>query len=229
MVIFAFYKWKNNLLTLDSTWWRATTHDRKAPSCQRRRPGIRPSSPRAQALTSAGSSRLERWVTPQPCSTHAPSPRSPASDPKAEPPLHRPSARTPHEPNHEPLPHPLHHLERPPARQAEPAPPLPPRSSTPGRTAARTRSGTGTRTHTRSRAAEQETSGPQPPTEPSSTEPLLYTAEQAAILLAVTPGWLRRAAGDGRIPSVLIGKHLRFARPDLDALIARGHRSQFRT
>lgn len=151
-----------------------------------------------------------------------------AIDPKAEPPLHRPSARAPHEPNREPLPHPLRRLERPPAREAEPGPLLPPRSTF-RRTAARTRSGTGTRAHTRARAAEQEPRRPEPTTEPSSIEPLLYTAEQAAVLLAVTPGWLRRAAGEGRVPSVLIGKHLRFSRPDLDSLIACGHRPQSRT
>jgi excisionase family DNA binding protein len=59
--------------------------------------------------------------------------------------------------------------------------------------------------------------------------PLLFTAEQAAVLLAVTPGWLRRAAGEGRVSSVLIGKHLRFSRQDLDELIERGHRPRSAT
>lgn len=54
--------------------------------------------------------------------------------------------------------------------------------------------------------------------------PLLYTAEQAAELLALPAHWLQRAAGDGRIPATYIGKYLRFCDADLDQLIARARR-----
>lgn len=50
------------------------------------------------------------------------------------------------------------------------------------------------------------------------TEPLLYTAEQAAELLQVRPSWLRRKATARAVPCRFLGKHLRFARADIDAI-----------
>jgi excisionase family DNA binding protein len=54
------------------------------------------------------------------------------------------------------------------------------------------------------------------------TEPLLFTPEQAARLLEVKPSWLRRKAAARAIPCTFIGKHLRFSRADLDAIVAAG-------
>lgn len=51
---------------------------------------------------------------------------------------------------------------------------------------------------------------PATPTDtPETTEPVLYTAEQAAVLLQVRPSWLRRKAAARAIPCRYIGKHLR--------------------
>jgi excisionase family DNA binding protein len=47
---------------------------------------------------------------------------------------------------------------------------------------------------------------------------VLYTAEQAAKLLQVRPSWLRRKATARAVPCRFIGKHLRFARADIDAI-----------
>jgi excisionase family DNA binding protein len=51
--------------------------------------------------------------------------------------------------------------------------------------------------------------------------PRLYTAEQAAELLQVSPSWLRKATARA-IPCTFIGKHLRFSATDLAAIIAAG-------
>lgn len=58
----------------------------------------------------------------------------------------------------------------------------------------------------------------------SGQTPLLYTPAQAADLLAVSESWLRRQAGQRRIPSTRIGKHLRFSAADLGDIVAAGHR-----
>ncbi|GDY33591.1 helix-turn-helix domain-containing protein [Gandjariella thermophila] len=60
----------------------------------------------------------------------------------------------------------------------------------------------------------------QQPTLPPSdgTEPLLYTAEQAAELLQVRPSWLRRKAAARAVPCRYVGKHLRFSRADIAAI-----------
>lgn len=50
----------------------------------------------------------------------------------------------------------------------------------------------------------------------ADTEPVLYTAEQAAALLQVRPSWLRRKATARTVPCRFVGKHLRFARADID-------------
>jgi excisionase family DNA binding protein len=63
---------------------------------------------------------------------------------------------------------------------------------------------------------------------PQSAEPgtppgaLLYTPEQAAALLQVSPTWLRRKAAARAVPCTFIGKHLRFSRDDLAAILAAG-------
>jgi excisionase family DNA binding protein len=54
------------------------------------------------------------------------------------------------------------------------------------------------------------------------SEPLLYTAEQAAELLQVRPSWLRRKATARAVPCRFVGKHLRFSRTDLDAIAEAG-------
>lgn len=54
--------------------------------------------------------------------------------------------------------------------------------------------------------------------------PRLYTPAEAAELLTVRESWLRRQAGQRRIPCTLIGRHLRFSRRDVDAIIAAGAR-----
>jgi hypothetical protein len=50
--------------------------------------------------------------------------------------------------------------------------------------------------------------------------PLLYTAEQAAVLLQVRPSWLRRRAAARAVPCRFLGKHLRFSRTDLETIAA---------
>lgn len=59
---------------------------------------------------------------------------------------------------------------------------------------------------------------------PTGLTQLLFTAEQAAVLLAVRASWLRRAAAEGAIASTYLGKHLRFSHADLLAIIATGAR-----
>ena len=50
------------------------------------------------------------------------------------------------------------------------------------------------------------------------SEPVLFTAEQAAELLQVRPSWLRRKAAARAVPCRFVGKHLRFSRTDIDAI-----------
>jgi excisionase family DNA binding protein len=51
---------------------------------------------------------------------------------------------------------------------------------------------------------------------------LLHTVEEAAALLRVRPSWLRKKAAARAVPCTFLGKHLRFSRTDLDAIIAGG-------
>lgn len=53
---------------------------------------------------------------------------------------------------------------------------------------------------------------------------LLYTPAQAATLLQVRESWLRRRAGEGRVRCSFMGKHLRFSREDLEAIVAEAAR-----
>ena len=60
------------------------------------------------------------------------------------------------------------------------------------------------------------------PDDAAEAEPLLYTVEEAAALLRVRPSWLQRKAAARAVPCTFLGKHLRFSRTDLDAVIASG-------
>ncbi|HEX6353435.1 helix-turn-helix domain-containing protein [Actinophytocola sp.] len=53
---------------------------------------------------------------------------------------------------------------------------------------------------------------------------LLLTPQQAAALLQVRESWLRRRAAERRVPCSFVGKHLRFSRADLEAIVAAGAR-----
>jgi excisionase family DNA binding protein len=57
-----------------------------------------------------------------------------------------------------------------------------------------------------------------------ATDQLLYTPEQAAQLLGVKASWLRRKAAARAIPCTFVGKHLRFSRADLEAIVSAGER-----
>jgi excisionase family DNA binding protein len=61
-----------------------------------------------------------------------------------------------------------------------------------------------------------------PPASDHCDVPLLYTADQAAALLQVSPSWLRKKATARAIPCTFIGKHLRFSPTDLAMIIATG-------
>ena len=53
---------------------------------------------------------------------------------------------------------------------------------------------------------------------------LLYTPTQAARLLSVPESWLRKRAGQRLVPCTFLGKHLRFSRRDLTAIVDAGGR-----
>jgi hypothetical protein len=50
----------------------------------------------------------------------------------------------------------------------------------------------------------------------------VYTAEQAAFLLHVPAGWLRKKASVRAVPCTFIGKHLRFSTTDINMIIDAG-------
>jgi excisionase family DNA binding protein len=50
----------------------------------------------------------------------------------------------------------------------------------------------------------------------------LYTPAEAADILTVRESWLRRQAGQRRIPCTFLGKHLRFSDADIQQIIAAG-------
>jgi excisionase family DNA binding protein len=58
--------------------------------------------------------------------------------------------------------------------------------------------------------------------QPDARQPLLYTAEQAAELLQVSPSWLRKKAAARAVPCTFLGKHLRFSAADIAAIITAG-------
>src|SRR5690242_1889994 len=51
---------------------------------------------------------------------------------------------------------------------------------------------------------------------------LLYTPEQAALLLQVPASWLRRKAAGRTVPCTFVGKHLRFSQADVAEIVAAG-------
>ncbi|MFI7680603.1 helix-turn-helix domain-containing protein [Actinophytocola sp. NPDC049390] len=53
---------------------------------------------------------------------------------------------------------------------------------------------------------------------------LLLTPAQAAEVLQVRESWLRSRAAERRVPCCFVGKHLRFSRADLEAIVADGAR-----
>jgi excisionase family DNA binding protein len=54
--------------------------------------------------------------------------------------------------------------------------------------------------------------------------PRLYTPAQAAEILTIKESWLRRQAGQRKIPCTILGKHLRFSDADLNAIARNGRR-----
>lgn len=55
-----------------------------------------------------------------------------------------------------------------------------------------------------------------------ASEPLLYTAQQAADMLQVPVSWLRKKASARAVPCTFVGRHLRFSHADLTGIIAAG-------
>lgn len=49
-------------------------------------------------------------------------------------------------------------------------------------------------------------------------EQILYTADEASLLVQLTPYWLKFRARQGLIPHRRVGRLLRFAREDLEAI-----------
>ena len=73
----------------------------------------------------------------------------------------------------------------------------------------------------------------QPPTDTTATvsttdsggsAPRVHTPAEAAVLLAVSESWLRRQAGQRKLPCTFLGRHLRFSDVDLQAIITAGAR-----
>ena len=54
---------------------------------------------------------------------------------------------------------------------------------------------------------------------PTAPPALLHTPAEAAEILHVKESWLRRRAGQRRIPCSRLGKHLRFSDADLRAIV----------
>lgn len=52
----------------------------------------------------------------------------------------------------------------------------------------------------------------------------LYTAEQAAELLQVSPAWLRKKATARQVPTTFVGRYLRFSADDITAIQRAGAR-----
>ncbi|WP_425471342.1 helix-turn-helix domain-containing protein [Saccharothrix texasensis] len=53
----------------------------------------------------------------------------------------------------------------------------------------------------------------------------MYTPEQAATMLQVRPSWLRRRAAARAVPCRFLGKHLRFAKQDIEDIAATSRQS----
>jgi excisionase family DNA binding protein len=52
----------------------------------------------------------------------------------------------------------------------------------------------------------------------------LYTAQQAAALLQVSPSWLRKKATARQVPCTFVGRYLRFSADDVAAILRSGAR-----
>lgn len=112
------------------------------------------------------------------------------------------AARTSTQPRRRTTPHRPQQDGTPTLVPASSASPQPPVHNGPGGNNATT----GTRHHLAQQAAD--------PTQ------LLFTPAQAAAVLQVRESWLRRRAARRQVPCVLIGKHLRFSRADLEQIAA---------
>lgn len=73
----------------------------------------------------------------------------------------------------------------------------------------------------------------QPPTDTNASTstadngasaPRVHTPAEAAALLTVPESWLRRQAGQRKLPCTFLGRHLRFSDADLQAIITAGAR-----
>lgn len=53
-----------------------------------------------------------------------------------------------------------------------------------------------------------------------ASDPVLFTFAEAAQITTLPESWLRKAVTERRIAFRKIGKHVRFAQADLDALVA---------
>lgn len=62
------------------------------------------------------------------------------------------------------------------------------------------------------------------PVLPVGLTPLLFTPEQAGVLLAVSASWLRRGAAEGVIASTYVGRYLRFSPADMASIVRGGAR-----
>jgi len=84
--------------------------------------------------------------------------------------------------------------------------------------------------HRRTRPNTAPAAGPTPAGAAADEGPVtLYTPGEAAEMLRVRESWLRRKAGERAIPCTFIGKHLRFSRADLRAIIDTGNHPIHRT
>lgn len=50
----------------------------------------------------------------------------------------------------------------------------------------------------------------------------LFTADEAAVVLRVSPWWLRRKAAERRVPCTFVGRYLRFTEHNLAEIIRAG-------
>jgi excisionase family DNA binding protein len=70
--------------------------------------------------------------------------------------------------------------------------------------------------------ADTNATAPTPDSVPSA--PRVHTPAEAAMLLTVSESWLRRQAGQRKLPCTFLGRHLRFSDADLQAIITAGAR-----
>lgn len=72
---------------------------------------------------------------------------------------------------------------------------------------------------------DREPDGTGPDAGPDAGPPRLYTPAEAARFLKVPESWLRRQAGQRRIPGTYLGKHLRFSVANLRDIADAGTRT----